>query len=72
MDNIVEKYKYRVCFVCDFYYPRQGGVEVHLYQLALQMIRKGCKVIMLTHHYDDRQGVKYMGNGLKVINHHNN
>lgn len=59
-------YKHRVAIVCDFFYPKQGAVEVHLYQLALALIRKGCKVIMITHHYKDRQGIRYMGNGLKV------
>jgi len=60
------KYKYRVALVCDFCYPSQGGVEVHLYQLALNLNRLGCKVIMITHYFKDRMGIRYMGNGLKV------
>ena len=60
------QYKYKIALVCDFFYPLQGGVEIHLYQLALTLIRKGCKVIMITHYYNDRQGIRYMGNGLKV------
>jgi len=55
-----------VCLVGDFFYPKTGGVEVHLYYLSVCLIRRNCKVIVITHHYDDRQGVKYMGNGVKV------
>ena len=55
-----------VCLVSDFFYPKAGGVEVHLYYLSVCLIRRNCKVIVITHHYDDRQGVKYMGNGVKV------
>ena len=62
----MSEYKYKIALVCDFFYPLQGGVEIHLYQLALTLIRKGCKVIMITHYYNDRQGIRYMGNGLKV------
>ncbi len=60
--------KPNICLVSDFFYPRLGGVEVHIYQLSVSLIRRGFKVIMLTHNYKDRQGVKYMGNGLKVNN----
>ena len=63
MDNS----KYKIGIVCDFFYPGQGGVEVHIYQLALALIRKKCKVIVFTHNYKDRQGIRYMGNGLKVF-----
>lgn len=27
--------KFNVCMVCDFFYPRLGGVEMHIFQLAL-------------------------------------
>jgi phosphatidylinositol N-acetylglucosaminyltransferase subunit A len=55
-----------ICLVCDFFYPRVGGVEVHVYQLSVALKRRGCKVIILTHQFKNRQGVKYMGNGVKV------
>ena len=54
-----------ILLVCDFFYPRVGGVEVHIYQLAVSLVRLGCKVSVMTHN-DNRQGVKYMGNGIKV------
>ena len=67
MNNKVEKKKkpLSVLLVCDFFYPRVGGVEVHIYQLAVSLVRLGCRVSVLTHN-DNRQGVKYMGNGVKV------
>eukprot|EP01017_Pseudomicrothorax_dubius_P037524 TRINITY_DN5511_c0_g1_i1.p1 TRINITY_DN5511_c0_g1~~TRINITY_DN5511_c0_g1_i1.p1 ORF type:complete len:369 (+),score=38.85 TRINITY_DN5511_c0_g1_i1:86-1192(+) len=52
--------------VCDFFYPRLGGVETHIFQLSLSLIQMGHKVIVITHGYGDRQGVRYMTNGLKV------
>jgi len=61
-----ENKKLSICLVCDFFYPRVGGVEVHVYQLSVALIRSGCKVIILTHQFKNRQGIKYMGNGVKV------
>lgn len=55
-----------ICMVCDFYYPSMGGVETHLWSLSQCLIKRGHKVIIVTHKYDDRQGVRYMTNGLKV------
>ena len=66
-NNTISK-KLTVCLVCDFFYPRLGGVEVHVYQLSASLIRRGCKVIILTHHYKNRKGIKFMGNGVKVKN----
>ena len=60
------KNKLSVLLVSDFFYPKLGGVEVHIYQLATSLIRLGLKITVLTHHFSNRQGVKYMGNGLKV------
>ena len=52
--------------VCDFFYPRLGGVENHIYSLSQQLIKLGHKVIVITHAYDDRKGVRYMAGPLKV------
>lgn len=61
---------YRIAIVSDFNYPRLGGVELHQYQLAQGLIRRGHKVIIITGTYGDgankRQGVRYLTNGLKV------
>jgi hypothetical protein len=52
--------------VSDFFYPLIGGVENHIYQLSQCLIERNYKVIVVTHAYDDRVGVRYMVNGLKV------
>lgn len=52
---------YRIAFVCDFFYPRFGGVENHLWSLSQHLIRQGHKVILITHAYGNRTGVRYMG-----------
>ena len=61
-----EKGQLSILLISDFFYPKVGGVEVHIYQLAVSLIRLGCKVTVLTHHKKNRQGIKYMGNGIKV------
>ncbi|CCC69107.1 hypothetical protein NCAS_0C01170 [Naumovozyma castellii] len=52
--------------VCDFFYPQLGGVEFHIYHLAQNLIRLGHSVVVITHAYKDRVGVRYLTNGLKV------
>ncbi|CAM9869731.1 unnamed protein product, partial [Ascophyllum nodosum] len=58
--------RYRVCIVCDFFYPRLGGVEMHIWSLSQCLLRRGHGVVIVTHAYDNRKGVRYMTNGLKV------
>ncbi|XP_074593820.1 phosphatidylinositol glycan anchor biosynthesis class A [Brevipalpus obovatus] len=57
---------YRICMVSDFFYPNSGGVESHIFQLSQCLLNFGHKVVVLTHAYGDRKGVRYMSNGLKV------
>ncbi|KAK6592033.1 hypothetical protein H4I96_11893 [Botrytis cinerea] len=52
--------------VSDFFFPQPGGVESHIYQLSTKLIDRGHKVIIITHAYEDRTGVRYLTNGLKV------
>lgn len=52
--------------VCDFFYPQPGGIELHIYQIAQQLIDRGHSVIVVTHAYDKRSGVRCLTNGLKV------
>jgi len=52
--------------VSDFFYPNMGGVESHIFQLSQCLLEKGHKVIVVTHSYDDRIGIRYMTNYLKV------
>ncbi|KNC45932.1 GlcNAc transferase [Thecamonas trahens ATCC 50062] len=57
---------YSIAMVCDFFYPRFGGVESHLYQLSQCLLARGHKVIIVTHAYNSRHGVRMLTNGLKV------
>jgi phosphatidylinositol glycan class A protein len=62
---------YNICIVSDFFYPRLGGVELHQYSLAQELLHLGHKVIILTNTYGQnrnslRQGIRYLTNGLKV------
>ncbi|KAL9230353.1 hypothetical protein vseg_005716 [Gypsophila vaccaria] len=60
------KEKLRVLMVSDFFYPNFGGVESHIYYLSQCLIKLGHKVVVMTHAYGSRTGVRYMTNGLKV------
>lgn len=51
---------------CDFFYPQLGGVELHIYHLSQSLIRSGHSVVVITHAYGDRVGVRHLTNGLKV------
>ncbi|XP_040438619.1 phosphatidylinositol N-acetylglucosaminyltransferase subunit A isoform X2 [Falco naumanni] len=55
-----------VCMVSDFFYPNMGGVESHVYQLSQCLIERGHKVLVVTHAYGHRKGIRYLTNGLKV------
>ncbi|KAL7748341.1 Phosphatidylinositol N-acetylglucosaminyltransferase GPI3 subunit [Sorochytrium milnesiophthora] len=52
--------------VSDFFYPNVGGVESHIYCLSQCLIARGHKVIVVTHAYGNRKGVRWLSNGLKV------
>lgn len=58
--------KHSICMVSDFFYPNMGGVESHIYQLSQCLIEKGHKVVIVTHAYGRRKGVRYLTKGLKV------
>ncbi|KAI4087346.1 MAG: hypothetical protein LQ344_006841 [Seirophora lacunosa] len=57
---------YNIAMVSDFFFPQPGGVESHIYQLSTKLIDRGHKVIIITHAYAGRTGVRYLTNGLKV------
>ncbi|MCJ1255944.1 Phosphatidylinositol N-acetylglucosaminyltransferase gpi3 subunit [Lignoscripta atroalba] len=52
--------------VSDFFFPQPGGVESHIYQLSTKLIDRGHKVVIITHAYEGRTGIRYLTNGLKV------
>ncbi|KIH43941.1 PIGA protein, partial [Ancylostoma duodenale] len=53
--------------VSDFFCPNAGGVETHIYFLAQCLLELGHKVIVITHAYGDRRGIRYLSNGLKTF-----
>jgi len=61
-----KKRKYKIAFVSDFFYPKLGGVEMHQYQLAECLQKLGHKIIIITNTKGKRQGIRYLGEGLKV------
>ncbi|CAI5440611.1 unnamed protein product [Caenorhabditis angaria] len=58
--------KYSIALVSDFFCPNAGGIETHIYFLAQCLLDLGHKVIVITHGYGDRKGIRYLSNGLKV------
>ncbi|KAH8768950.1 glycosyltransferase family 4 protein [Diaporthe sp. PMI_573] len=62
----MSKPTYNIAMVSDFFFPQPGGVESHIYQLSQRLIDRGHKVVVITHAYDDRKGIRYLTNGLKV------
>ncbi|KAK6926739.1 PIGA, GPI anchor biosynthesis [Dillenia turbinata] len=58
--------KHRILMVSDFFYPNFGGVENHIYYLSQCLLKLGHKVVVMTHAYGKRSGVRYMTGGLKV------
>lgn len=57
---------YNIAMISDFFFPQPGGVESHIYQLSSKLIDRGHKVIIITHGYEGRRGVRYLTNGLKI------
>ncbi|CAH8511288.1 unnamed protein product [Schistosoma rodhaini] len=65
-----KKGRFNIAMVSDFCYPNVGGVESHIFALSQCLIRRGHRVIIITHSYSSeggqRQGVRYLPRGLKV------
>lgn len=58
--------KHCICMVSDFFYPNMGGVEWHIFQLSQCLLELGHKVIVVTHFYEGRVGIRYLNKKLKV------
>lgn len=56
----------RILIVTDFFFPNVGGVESHVYNLSQCLMDTGHHVVVMTHAYGNRTGVRYLTNGLKV------
>ncbi|XP_058735484.1 phosphatidylinositol N-acetylglucosaminyltransferase subunit A-like isoform X3 [Vicia villosa] len=63
---IGDREKHSILMVSDFFYPNFGGVENHIYYLSQCLLKLGHKVVVVTHAYGNRSGVRYMTGGLKV------
>ncbi|WPK26446.1 hypothetical protein PUMCH_003800 [Australozyma saopauloensis] len=57
---------YNIAMVTDFFYPQPGGVEFHVFHLSQKLIDLGHSVVIITHDYGDRSGVRMLTNGLRV------
>ncbi|WPH03341.1 Hypothetical protein R9X50_00621900 [Acrodontium crateriforme] len=57
---------YNIAMISDFFYPQPGGVESHIYQLSSKLIDRGHNVVIITHVYPGRTGIRYLTNRLKV------
>ena len=55
---------YNIAMVTDFY-PQPGGVEFHV-SFITKLIELGHSVVIITHNYSSRNGVRVLTNGLKV------
>ncbi|OQV16632.1 Phosphatidylinositol N-acetylglucosaminyltransferase subunit A [Hypsibius exemplaris] len=55
-----------ICMVSDFFYPNVGGIESHIYQLSYCLRQRGHSVVIVTHKYGSRIGVRYITGGIKV------
>jgi phosphatidylinositol glycan class A protein len=51
-DGHHRRQRHRIAMVCDFFYPRLGGVENHIFSLAHTLLCLGHKVIVITHAYN--------------------
>jgi len=55
-----------IAMVCDFFYPRLGGVEMHISSLAQCLAKLGHKLVVITHAHGGRSGVRYLPGPVKV------
>lgn len=56
-----------IAMVSDFFHPAVGGVENHIYSLSANLIKRGHKVIVITHsHPKGRAGIRWLLPSLKV------
>ncbi|RPD65745.1 transferase [Lentinus tigrinus ALCF2SS1-6] len=58
---------FNIAMICDFFHPNVGGVESHIYMLSANLLKRGHKVIVITHsHPPDRVGIRWLLPSLKV------
>ncbi|CBK21841.2 uncharacterized protein [Blastocystis hominis] len=52
--------------VTEFFYPRCGGVEMHVFSISQALLKQGCHVIVITRGDEHHQGIEYFNKQLKV------
>ncbi|KWU41363.1 transferase [Rhodotorula sp. JG-1b] len=55
-----------IALASDYFFPKVGGVESHIYSLAQALAKRGHRVVVITHAYPPRTGVRWLPNGVKV------
>ncbi|BGP55406.1 hypothetical protein JCM8202_003733 [Rhodotorula sphaerocarpa] len=55
-----------IALASDYFFPKFGGVESHIYSLAQALAKRNHRVIVITHAYPPRNGVRWLPNGVKV------
>ncbi|GAA6027252.1 hypothetical protein JCM8097_002527 [Rhodosporidiobolus ruineniae] len=55
-----------IALISDYFFPKVGGVESHIYSLAQSLAKRNHRVIVITHAYPPRNGVRWLPNGVKV------
>ncbi|ORM40221.1 Phosphatidylinositol N-acetylglucosaminyltransferase GPI3 subunit [Babesia sp. Xinjiang] len=60
------KRRLTILMVSEFFYPDVGGIETHICALSTKLIEMGHCVVVVTRHFGERRGVRYMSNGMKV------
>ncbi|GAA5869618.1 hypothetical protein JCM8547_005087 [Rhodosporidiobolus lusitaniae] len=55
-----------IALISDYFFPKIGGVESHIYCLAQTLAKRNHRVVVITHAYPPRNGVRWLPNGVKV------
>ncbi|KAI1693355.1 PIGA (GPI anchor biosynthesis) domain-containing protein [Ditylenchus destructor] len=58
--------KLKIALVSDFFCPNTGGIETHIYYLAGCLRASGHEVVVITHSYGKRRGIRELSNKIKV------
>ncbi|BGP39966.1 Phosphatidylinositol N-acetylglucosaminyltransferase GPI3 subunit [Rhodotorula kratochvilovae] len=55
-----------IALISDYFFPKAGGVESHIYCVAQSLAKRNHRVVVITHAYPPRNGVRWLPNGVKV------
>lgn len=62
----VPKSRLTILMLSEFFYPDVGGIETHICALSTKLVALGYRVVVLTRHFGERRGIRYLSNGMKV------